>query len=144
MVVDCPVENMGILSLPHGVKKQTLFSGRVCIMSTFFDDAFLLSPGHLNEDEIFDFRRASSGVSTHNPDDQYDGRTSVEDAEFSDVGSDNSDGLFTNSASTFVGSPELEEAEEEEDIATGGEQVQSWKIDHSSGDHKLRRRLEQP
>jgi hypothetical protein len=114
-------------------------------MSEYFNEAFLgsqspFSNAGLGDDEdIFDFEAASTSHLRDNPGTR---RTSVEDVEFSDASSDNNDGLFYDSTPSFVGSPEQEEAGEEEDDA--GEQVQSWKIDHSSGDHKLRGKLEWP
>ena len=86
----------------------------------------------MDDDEIFDFDAASSRFSSHNPD---------EDAELSDVSSNNEDGLFGNNTSTLDENSGDEEAiGEEED--TAGDEVYSWKIDHSRGDHKLRRKLE--
>jgi hypothetical protein len=118
------------------------------MMSEHFKEAFLGSqPLFSNTDpdddeEIFDFEAASNSALRDQPGPYSTRRTSVGDGEFSDVSSDNNDGLLYDSTPSFGGSAEQEETGEEEDVAMTGEQVQSWKIDHSSGDHKLRRKLE--
>jgi hypothetical protein len=107
------------------------------MMSKHFDEAFLSSSGSLPDvDEIFDFDAASGTGLGEKP-----RQASVEDGEFSDVPSDNDDGLFCERRSNFDGNSDDDDAAEEEGIATAGDQVYSWKIDHSSGDHKLRRKL---
>jgi len=111
-------------------------------MSTHFDNAFLGSPGLLGEDEIFDFEGASNGVSSHTHEDRHSRRGTVEDTDDSDVSSDNEDGLFCDDTSSFDDNPNDQEDGEEEDMGTADDQVHSWKIDHSSGDHKLRRKFE--
>jgi hypothetical protein len=110
-------------------------------MSTYFDNAFLGSPHVLSDDEIFDFEGASSRVSSNNPDDQCSRPEPIEEAEAPDVLSDNDDGLFCDNTSDFDYNPNNQEAGEEEDAGTADDQVYSWKIDHSSGDHKLRRKF---
>jgi hypothetical protein len=141
--VDRPAFEIGIFPLPHGSKTRYI-SDCIRIMSTHFDDAFLSLPGLLNDDQIFDFE-AASGSNNH-PNDRYSRRRTVDDAEVSDAevsdaSSDNDDGLFCDGTSNFDGNSDGEEAEEE-DVGTAGDPVHSWKIDHSSGDHKLRRKSE--
>jgi hypothetical protein len=114
-------------------------------MSERFEEASLGSQFDPGDDgEIFDFEAASNGGLRGQSGTYSARRTSVGDGEFSDVSSEDNDGLLYDSTPSFGGGSEQEEAGEEEDVAMTGEQVQSWKIDHSSGDHKLRRKLEWP
>lgn len=109
-------------------------------MSTYFDDAFLGSPGLLDEDEIVDLEGAGNGVSSNNHDTLSSRRGTIEDADVSDVSSSNDDGLFYDNTSNFDNTPNDQDVREEEDIGTASDQVHSWKIDHSSGNHKLQRK----
>lgn len=107
-------------------------------MSTHFDDAFASRQGLLNDDDIFDFDAASARSSSNNPTNSR--QVTVEDAELSDVLSNDDDGLFSDGTSDFDNNSD-DEAGEEEDVGPEGDNVYSWKIDHSSGDHKLRRKF---
>ncbi len=107
-------------------------------MSTHFHDAFFSSPSPVNGEDIFDFDAASSNPSSNTYPSPR--QATVEDAAFSDVSSDNDDGLLHDDTSTFDPDSGGEEAEVEEENTTS-HQAHSWKIDHSSGDHKLRRKL---
>ena len=68
-------------------------------------------------------------------------QVSFKDASSSDTASSNEDGLYGESMLDPLGDFD-EEASEGEDVAAAAEdKVHSWRIDHSSGDHKLRRRF---
>jgi hypothetical protein len=68
-------------------------------------------------------------------------QVSFEDANSSDAASSNEDGLYKESILDSLRNLD-EEASEGEGVAVGVEdEVHSWRIDHSSGDHKLRRRF---
>jgi hypothetical protein len=121
------------------VQETRQYSG-VYIMSNHFEEAFLSSSSTIPEiDEIFDFDAASGRPLGNGARPNLPRRASIEDAEFSDVLSDNDDGLFCDTSDSG-GHSHARETAEEEDMATTGDEVYSWKIDHSSGDHKLRRR----
>jgi hypothetical protein len=97
------------------------------IMSTHFDEAFIVSedaPGLLVEqdfstDRLFDFAAASREV------------------EESDGPSDDEDGLYDESVSHV---PQLvdDELGDDEDTSTADDGDFSWRIDHATGDHKLK------
>jgi len=152
VVVDRPTLRMGTFSLPRGSKAGYPFLPTYASMSAYLDNASRSSPDLVN-DELFDFEAASREVSSYNPKDRQSRQATIEDAELSDVSSDNDDGLFCDGTSTPDSYPDDypddysddysddKEAGEEEDAGTTSDQVYSWKIDHSSGDHKLRRKL---
>lgn len=99
-------------------------------MSSYFKDAFL------SDNEIFNFKGASSRVSSNNPNDQNPRRTTVKDAEFSEVLSNNNNSLFYNSMSSFVIDSNNKEAREYKDIGSRVDQY-SQKINYSSSNYKL-------
>src|ERR1700722_5675987 len=121
-------------------------------MSEHFDAAFLISEESdnagdndelHNANEIFDFAAASEEVAGYSYSDapvigESYRQASVDDGDFSDVASNDDDGLYSES---MLGSVQdcNENVDEMEDMAVGGDKVYLWKIDYSSGDHKLSR-----
>ena len=69
------------------------------------------------------------------------GQASFAEADSLDAAYNDEDGLYNESMLDSRGEFD-EEANEGEDVAVAAEdKVRSWRINHSSGDHKLRRRF---
>jgi hypothetical protein len=78
-----------------------------------------------NEDAIFDFDFA---LASHDPDNNNLDQSAVAENEALDDISDNDDGL--DSVDAFI--------DEEASLKDEEEGVLSWKVEHASGDHKLK------
>lgn len=97
-------------------------------MSTYFDEAFIVPDDvpslfvdhDLSTDGLFDFTAASHG------------------AEASDTPSDDEDGLYDESVSHVPQVVDDEELGDDEDGSTPADGDFSWRIDHATGDHKLK------
>lgn len=92
----------------------------------FFDDLY-------DGDELFDFDAASEEVD-HYP--YRDFSPVAEDGHFDDL-SDDDDGLYDETVSSAKDVDDEELVEEEDGVARA-DGVLSWKIEHSTGDHKLK------
>ena len=98
------------------------------MMSTHFDEAFIvpdevpsLFVDHdFSADGLFDFAAASR------------------DAEASDTPSDDEDGLYDESVLHVPQLVDDEEPGDDEDGSTPEDGNFSWRIDHATGDHKLK------
>jgi len=88
----------------------------------------------LGVDDLFDFEAASEEVSSH----RYQAMAGEEHSSDlpSDL-SDNDDGLDSEAVSSAKDVDD-EEPGEEEDGLTRADSALSWKIEHSTGDHKLK------
>lgn len=84
-------------------------------------------------DDLFNFDAASEAVESYR---SYDVVTPVEEEHLSDL-SDNDDGLYSMIASSAREADD-DELGEEEDGVTRANGVLSWKIEHSTGDHRLK------
>jgi hypothetical protein len=98
------------------------------MMSTHFDEAFIVSDNapslfvdnDFSADGLFDFAAASHGV------------------EVSDTPSDDEDGLYDESVLHVPQLVDDEEVGDDEDASTAEDGDFSWRIDHATGDHKLK------
>jgi hypothetical protein len=68
-------------------------------------------------------------------------QVSFEDPSSSDAASSNEDELYGESTLDPLRDLDEEASEGEDVTAAAEDKVHSWRIDHSSGDHKLRRRF---
>lgn len=86
-----------------------------------------------DDDELFDFNAASEEVETY----QYRDISVAAEEEYFDDLSDDDDGLLGEAVSSTKDVDD-EELGEEEDGVTRANGVLSWKIEHSTGDHRLK------
>ena len=86
-----------------------------------------------NVDELFDFEAASEEIDSHG----YRDVSIAVDEELPEDLSDDDDGLYGETISSTEDVDD-EELGEEEDGVTGADSVLSWKIEHSTGDHRLK------
>lgn len=84
----------------------------------------------LGIDDLFDFEAASEEVNSH-------GHQAPAGEEHSNNLSDNDDGLYSETIGSATDVDD-EEPGEEEDGLTRVDSALSWKIEHSTGDHKLK------
>jgi hypothetical protein len=115
------------------------------------------SPDHLTEGELpdindlFDFDTASGEANDHSPrveegdtaDEEEDIQVNKEipiavEEAYDDPSDD--DGLYDETVNPVRDIVEEEDFEEEEDGVLMADGVRQWKVDHSIGDHKLRRK----
>lgn len=84
-------------------------------------------------DELFDFEAAGKEINNYL---HQDSSLVAEEGHFDDT-SDNDDGLH-NEIVSFAKDVDDEELVEEKDGLSRADSVLSWKIEHSTGDHKLK------
>lgn len=104
------------------------------MMSTHFDEAFIVQENpqsifvddDYNDDRLFDFTAASN------------------DVELFDNPSDDDDGLYGESVLDAARPADEEDLGDEEDASVTGDGDFSWRIEHATGDHKLKGRVRIP
>lgn len=129
-------------------------------MAGYFDEAFLPLESFLDRntddelqydaDELLNFATDSEEEGTTGschvaPSLVGGNRGTVEEVAFrnadaSDVTSSDGDGLYNERTPNSIGDFD-EEASGGANVAAAEDKARSWRINHSSGDHKLRRRL---
>lgn len=87
----------------------------------------------VDDDELFDFDAASEEVDTY----QYRDISAAAEEEYFDDPSDDDDGLLGEAVGSTKDIDD-EELSGEEDGVTRANGVLSWKIEHSTGDHRLK------